>query len=647
MQNIASNDMVCLLCEESRIPDGETSNGRFFCSTCGKEWILEKRKKKRISSFFRTADDSALLNEFITIFDSGLKAEEIYTRLLSIFNARLEVEQSAIILKNDLSKSYELVRYYTSEKKMQRKAQKLRYAYEEPDNIYSTCIEKRDVVFHSVHKGNRYDELYRRITGTQYSIILPVFSNGEALGLVSLDFKDIGQAKKILQHTHLVTPILHQFGIALQNAISYAKANKRYIDYVNLNSACLLLNKLYLNNSTEIIKMTLLSISGFINTRINILLEYDRDAKLITAHRLQRTLESLDLDKLEITNSLESFEKLFRNEDARLLHIKDNPCLFSFGYKRAEVLVLPPFIIDGKEFVFLMGWNTRRHFSEDEIALLRDYYNQVKITIENSFLTQKMAIKERLEKEVQIASDIQLNLLPQFMPENNHYEFAGFMKPAREIGGDYYDIIVSPDKKDIIVAIGDVSGKGIPAGMVMATARTVIHSIVRKEASTWEIIKAVNTFLHYNYKNSVILRFMSLIIFHLQYETSEIVFSGAGHGNIAVYRYKEDQVELVSTGGIILGIESDISSFFNESFVKLGEGDILLMYTDGATEAMNRRGELFEEYRLLDAFKKWKHLGIKAMLEHINKEILQFMGNSEQQDDITLVAIRKKIDTSS
>jgi sigma-B regulation protein RsbU (phosphoserine phosphatase) len=215
------------------------------------------------------------------------------------------------------------------------------------------------------------------------------------------------------------------------------------------------------------------------------------------------------------------------------------------------------------------------------------------------------------------------------------------MMPARGIGGDYYDYIIAPNSKELFLCIGDVSGKGVAAGLVMATVRTILHSLVRVKDSPWEIISDINNYLHSSYKDALTPRFMSLILIRWSLETNMIVVSGAGHGDFYIHRADENKIEEVETGGVILGITSDITQFKNEETIVLNKSDTILMFTDGVTEAYNENEEQFGEIALKEKFLDSIFSDPKQILENIYSEVKTFMKDKEQHDDITMVAVRK------
>ncbi len=277
-------------------------------------------------------------------------------------------------------------------------------------------------------------------------------------------------------------------------------------------------------------------------------------------------------------------------------------------------------------------------FTERDLEFLSAFSNQAAIAIENAFLYEELKEKERMEQELSIAARIQSGLLPKSLPSVPGIEVYGKMIPARQVGGDYYDFIVSPDNTSVSVVIGDVSGKGIPAGLVMVMARLILHHFLRDpNASTRETLLAANRMLKDNTEPFI---FMSLLLARWDSRSEKFVYTGAGHENLIVCR-KNNTIEVIPAGGVVLGVKDNIDSYLEEKALQLNPGDSLIFYTDGVTECMSASGEMLELDGFLAMVKN--HLGkspsetVSSLLEELQK----YMAGKEQQDDITFTVIRK------
>jgi len=244
-------------------------------------------------------------------------------------------------------------------------------------------------------------------------------------------------------------------------------------------------------------------------------------------------------------------------------------------------------------------------------------------------------IQERLESELSMARDIQLSLVPNvFPPFPNcpNLDIYAILQPAKEVGGDIYDFFFI-DEERLCFVIGDVSGKGMPAALFMSATRTLFKAQADREGDTGEILKKVNNDLCRGNDSSM---FVTLFCGILHMTTGEVIFSNGGHN--PPYLYRQGALEMLShKHGPALGILEDIS--YGSARMVLEPGDMLVMYTDGVTEAMNSRNEMFEVQRLEQAMKKSINPSPETILKGIMSEVGEFVRGAEQSDDITMLAL--------
>jgi histidine kinase len=250
----------------------------------------------------------------------------------------------------------------------------------------------------------------------------------------------------------------------------------------------------------------------------------------------------------------------------------------------------------------------------------------------NSELVQA---RDSIWGEMQLAKKIQTVLLPD-MPAIKSYEVTGYMKPANEVGGDYYDIIHT-DGKDWII-VGDVSGHGVPAGLIMMMVQTSIHSVLRlnPEFSPSRVLEAVNAVIYENIKKLNEDKYMTITVIAC-HEGGKFFFSGQ-HQDIMIYRKATCEVELIETRGMWLGIFDEIGNLLVDEDMSVNPGDVMLLYTDGITEARGDNGSMFSEEKLEMIF---KGLGDKST-EEIRDGILSSLSGYECRDDVTIVLIKRK-----
>ena len=324
--------------------------------------------------------------------------------------------------------------------------------------------------------------------------------------------------------------------------------------------------------------------------------------------------------------------------DPKYTPIKEEALNF-FDKNALEVLI--PVIMENKVNAVL-GIGKKESlqvFTIKDVELLESMGRQIGITIDNALHHEDIVEKERLAEEMKLGREIQIALLPQTLPIINGLNVQGLMQPAKEIGGDYYDFITLPDKDKLSVVIGDVSGKGVAAGLLMAMAKTAIHTLSQDESSPKKILLRTNQILNQHIGGQ---KFMTLLYLMWQAKTRTLTYSSAGHEHILVYRTATGVVEAIMSGGFMLGMVADIDKFLEEKEILLQPHDKVLLYTDGVTEAHNQAQDQFGLERLKDAFKRHGPENAADLMQSIKEEVYSFMGSYPQYDDITLVVLEAK-----
>ncbi|MDF1662748.1 MAG: SpoIIE family protein phosphatase [Planctomycetota bacterium] len=293
--------------------------------------------------------------------------------------------------------------------------------------------------------------------------------------------------------------------------------------------------------------------------------------------------------------------------------------------------------------VYLDSQQASKEFSQSDAELLQSLCGQAAVALLNAKLLSEVTEKERIRNELDLASKIQLELLPKQEVDIEGLEVKGRMIPAKEVGGDYYDFIPHVGtNKSMTIAIGDVSGKGVGAGLVMIMARSIIRSAILHSGvprSTTEIMRNLNSLFCEDLRKGM---FMTVTICNWWADTNTITYTGAGHEHIMIYRAQTATVETFKAGGVATGVLARANAMYQEKSFQLAEGDVCLLYTDGVTEAMDEEHEEWEIERLEAVVKA---NGDKTPLDLINiiyQEIRTFVGRAEQHDDITMVAMKAK-----
>jgi sigma-B regulation protein RsbU (phosphoserine phosphatase) len=279
-------------------------------------------------------------------------------------------------------------------------------------------------------------------------------------------------------------------------------------------------------------------------------------------------------------------------------------------------------------------------FSHHEFEVFRSAAEQCAFALASSMIQQEAMDKRRIEEELRSASEVQRILLPQSAPELGDYLIAATNTPAKVMSGDYYDFI-QLDENHLGVVIADVSGKGFPASLVMATCRALLRGLAQNELSPSTTLSRVNRRLWGDVREDM---FISLAYCVLDRQSPQIVMARAGHDAPLHFSRATGGISVLKPSGLALGVDSGKVferttkdyTFFMES------GDCLLLYTDGVNEAMNAEGDEFGMERLTETFRGAAPGGAQAVLDAFQKAVKDFAGDQPQNDDITLIVVQKK-----
>ncbi|RMG07575.1 MAG: FHA domain-containing protein [Planctomycetota bacterium] len=281
-------------------------------------------------------------------------------------------------------------------------------------------------------------------------------------------------------------------------------------------------------------------------------------------------------------------------------------------------------------------------FDEDgeAVELVAAFGDLAGIALANARLLEEIAAKERIEEELRIAAQIQRSLLPAAPPRVEGLEIAGRTLPAREVGGDLYDFHVREvPAEDLLISIGDVSGKGVGAGMVMATVRSLLRAFACFATRGDELLGHLNRALTPDLDAGM---FVSFLLLRYDPGSGRLRYTGAGHEHLILYRPATRQLETLRAGGVVLGLVDDLRGKIEERELRLLPGDVVCLYTDGATEAQGTGGDELGLDRLAAAVRAGP-LDPQAIVERCIRTVLEHTGHGrELHDDLTIVALRKR-----
>jgi sigma-B regulation protein RsbU (phosphoserine phosphatase) len=272
-------------------------------------------------------------------------------------------------------------------------------------------------------------------------------------------------------------------------------------------------------------------------------------------------------------------------------------------------------------------------FTDDELAFSGALANQAVISLENAWMFEETVEKQRLEEEMALASAIQKKLFPKSVPHIPGYELAARSTPTRHVGGDYYDMIDLGEGRTLI-AIADVSGKGAPASLLMSSVQASLRALAGPDIDLAAAALRINELI---YANTDFNKYATFFYGVLDSRSHRFVYTNAGHNPPYLLR-ASDEMETLSVGGLPIGLMPGMG--YEQAEVELGPGDLLVLYTDGVTEAVDAAEQEFGEERLEPLARE--RGSAAEVLERVMAAVASFSEGLPQADDITMVVLRRE-----
>jgi sigma-B regulation protein RsbU (phosphoserine phosphatase) len=284
-------------------------------------------------------------------------------------------------------------------------------------------------------------------------------------------------------------------------------------------------------------------------------------------------------------------------------------------------------------FIGLSKKVTGFKYSYEDMTVLNVLANQLIVAMENARLYAVSLEKKRLEEELAVARQIQSGLLPKSYPQGLTYEFAAFCQPSREVGGDYYDFL-DIDGSSIGIVIADVSGKGIPAALLVSSLHAALRAEVRNKFSPPRVMSNINQLIAASTSPE---KFATMFYGEFYPGENKLSYCNAGHNYPAVI-HADGQIEFLIAGGLVLGAFPQAD--YEKGELILQNGDLVVFYSDGVTEAFNEKEEEFGENRLFELLLQNRHLSAEKIKQIIVDEVERFSGSVSGYDDFTLVIMK-------
>ena len=481
-----------------------------------------------------------------------------------------------------------------------------------PNNFFE--INELDI--HLKNKGVRY--------------IIPIYIQLKPYALIYLGNSLIEHSltEEEIKYINLVSNIAANAITNAQNISSFKAAKENAERHNQLLTTLFEIGRDFSSffNREQILRTLNLNLMGQLTvSRFAVFLTNENNEYIPLINRFTGTFSSDILNKICISEIAERICMEGLNED-EIKFVNDN-----------EIIISAPMKVQGvhKGLMIIGRKMNRGEFTDHDILFIEALGNTAIAALENERLFREELEKKRLESELGIALEIQRNLLPKKAPELKLFDIYGVSIPSRHVGGDYFDFI-QIDESRYLVAVADVSGKGIPASLIMANMQAALHLLTRTVPSLEDIILQTNFLLYHNTSPD---KFVTGFFCIIDDVSGTIEYINAGH-NPPLFLQHNDLNHL-KEGGLILGFLENPPKYHSAK-IENDENYTIVSFTDGVNEARNAYGEEYSDERLENLSLNNSDMSAELLTNKIIDDVKDFVGNSFQYDDITLVVIKKK-----
>ncbi len=562
------------------------------------------------------------------LLNSTLELEELLDIILELITKAMEASFSSISLLD--KKTQELNLYlYSGKKEGERKNLSLKLGQGISGWV---ALNQKPVIANQARKDRRFSAELEEKFGFRIDslICVPLLRREKLFGVVVAMNKLHGK-EFTPDDLKIFSSLADQVAIALDNSYLYRKAKKETMEKEILLDVDRLISSSL--NLDEVLELILDSLKRLVKYDAAAIFLIDKEKKEVGEIKTKGFDPAIEPDLiLKLGQGLVGWVAVNRQTVIVPDVEKDTRYIEARHETKSEIVA--PIITDQRTIgVFNLESNRVNSYDYGDLNLLTAFASHCAVAIERTRLHEEILIKKKLEEELLIARKIQQSFLPPKDPELAGLDISGINIPSEQVGGDYYDFI--PIVEDQIgIAIGDVSGKGIPAALIMASFRASLKAEIRNNYAIGTIFFKVNNLLYESIERE---NYVTAVYGVLDIKNKVFTFSNAGH-NPPILRREEGTIEYLTEGGVALGILRNHD--YKEMVLGLNPGDLILFYTDGVTEAENKAGEEFGTKRLEEILLENYALKAIQIQDKIYQEIKEFTENKPGQDDFTMIVIK-------
>jgi sigma-B regulation protein RsbU (phosphoserine phosphatase) len=346
--------------------------------------------------------------------------EDLLFRFTELIKDRLKREKLAIFIANLELGDIRLAYYSANQKSLQRAIKRIHIDYDLSFGVLVESMAKRETKFYALSdQSHPFYKFYGDLTGTKAQLVIPILYANTAVGMLAVDYED-EDISQHLEDQDILQLVVGQFAVSLRNSLLYSKSQNQSKNFQSLHTAALTLSKLYLDNHHEMIRMILLTLSGIVESNVACLIEKPKTTMTVKVFKLQRDLDNFQIDTETSMINVSSLFHLLNAKETLTIDPKEYPLFYTLGVIGKEIVILPVTLENGTDCIFVLAKPDSR-FPQDEIEALNAFVSLARITMENATLYENLSKRERLEKEIEIAKEIQSTLLPRKFQKQNFF----------------------------------------------------------------------------------------------------------------------------------------------------------------------------------------------------------------------------------
>ena len=466
-------------------------------------------------------------------------------------------------------------------------------------------------------------------------IAIPLINHGRVLGVLTIESAHHNYFT--IEHERVLTILANQIAIALENSLLYEELRRAALvkdllyEVGKELSSTLVLDEL-LEKLPHLVKQVI-DYDAFAIFRVDeitgdLLLEAGAGYAPQILKKHSRIPSGQGLIGRALTTKTGFIVSDVKSENQHV------PIPTKSGLPLASQLTIPLLSKDQVVGVIAVESGQPNYFTNEDLQTMTTLGSQVATALENARLYAELFRREqRMETQMRFARDVQMSMMPDAPPKIPGFEIASFYLPATDLGGDYYDFLPL-DRQNTAIILGDVSGKGASAALVMAASRSALRSAARSNRAPAEVFENTNRRIYRDIRSTM---YITLFYGVLNAKTRKFTWSNAGH-NPPILVKGNGQIVPLEVGGTVVGLFENPT--FEQRETRLKIGDVICMYTDGVTEAHNSAREEFGDARLIEILKSNRTESAQTIIDKIVQAVSDFSEGSHQHDDITIVTFK-------